>query len=295
MSTIPPDREGQRIFEDLVRNRVVLMPLNNRGEEEWTWDVPKRTKKRNVQIFAFDIAAGDDKYLFFTPSHPLHDDYQSSSRPAIAFDAQDLIIRATSPGFRPRDLEGHYKYAMRMLNVDDDEEENVYSIEEELSAIAEILTRSGKKPVTELIRLYNDLVFHLFDDKDRPQIGRPTYPRDLMKELDQIIQPDTHADTVTWLLNDRDIDIDPGDEWVRAAETWTNKYPYIAAQPPEVVIDAPVPLGIGLFYRDIEGKWHPMNKLQGAVSEMRANAGSQVMFVSPSEHHLELDATHRTR
>ena len=299
LSTVPPGTHGDEILEDLLNRRAVLSPLNLRGDEPWAdpEKLPKRLKKRDVQIFPVDIAAGDDKYLFFTPCHPLHADFLPNARPAVAFDAHDLVQRATNPGFRPRDLEGYYKNVIDHVGVllededpDDPEAEpapDYFSIETELHAVAEILTRNGAIPVKELIDLYNDLIFRGFDDKKRPQTKRPTYPRDLMVELDQIIQPSTESDTVLWLAEECNIEIDPGEEWVHAFQN-INKYPYVPEQPPEVVIDALVPLNIGLFFRDGVGRWHPMPesvKQSTKQLELKMNPGSEIIYVSPSERH----------
>lgn len=268
LTTLPHGQEGEEIFKDLLLDNAVLTPLALRDEEAWL----KFDKKNKGKIFSFDIAAGDDEYLFFTPCHPLNLG-SPLIKPAVAFDANLLVHEASRPGFRPTDLEKHYKLVMSTLLIDvDNDEENVHAASEELQAVASIMTRSGITPVMGLIKLYQDILF-------RESLYVDSF--DLQKELDALLQPDRVADTVSWLFEEHGIEIDPGEEWVTVFGRM-DKFPFVPLQPPEVVINCPVPLSEALFFRTASGDWVEMEEQE------KKSLVANPLYVSPSERRMTL-------
>lgn len=267
LTTMPKGPEGEIVFKELVRRNVTLIPLSWRDEQDPNWMI--RVDREIGTIFEWDKAAGDDRYLFYTPCHPL----THHKRPALAFDAETLLRMANHPGFRPHDLEGMYRNVMQILKVDTDAEENAHVINDELSASAEILTRHGFDPVLGLIRLYNELIFN-FTELDH---------NDLMEKIDELVQPLLHRDTITWLREEHDVRIDPEEVWIRAFQTFDARG--ITESPPEVLIDCSVPITKALFWRDRNGTWQSMEEF----TEKALVANPLSVYVSPSSRRISLD------
>lgn len=281
LTSLPPHSDLAR---DLIEEGAVLLPrVDIAAEAGRVWDVGAKSGL----IFARDMAAGDDRYIFTTPSHPFSH-YDGRTMPAVAFSARH-VARLAPLAFRPIDFEAPYARIESAVDVSENAYD-AYSVEEwdsmteeartraleaanadavapALEFIAECGTQTDQAKVMGLIRLYHDML----------QSPEPAVFHDAAQPLRPVLC-ELEDDDVAFDMGAMPNDVRYALQQIAGA--WrdlfatTQSFPHSffsrdRAARPEVLIDGGLMLAEALFYRDEQRQWLPV------TDEMRQRAWAQ--------------------
>lgn len=291
---LPFDMEDPLIFHVLttVDNDAELLQIMSQGgallPRSWA---NERWGDKKSMIFARDVAAGDDDYLFMTPCNTFSDVHDRGKNPAVAFRLSYVLKRA-KVAFRVHDLEPQYKQVEESLvNADaigwgyDDEydwdtgmdeqderfeEESAETVREQLEALADCGTQYDSEKAVALTLLYADIC-GLFrqegmwvpeDDYDRVRIfkaARPLFPDCIHEYLVG------EAEWAQELFIERQVDAltESWEKLFMAPGVMVPSFPSrLLAVPgferPELLVQGELDLCDAAFYRTEEGAWLPV-------------------------------------
>lgn len=165
LTTLEAYGDGESQLLELMADGVELVPYS------------EIEQARGGMLFARDIVAGDDHYLFTTPCNVFAESQSKAKyNPAVAFDAR-WVASQHSVAFRVHDMEPSYKMAEQlagdpeMLGIDEEEyealtleeqeflceEEIALAVQEQLEIIAECGTQYEQEGAGGLVLLYAEL------------------------------------------------------------------------------------------------------------------------------------------
>jgi len=252
LSTLPEGQDGETELLDLMRRGVALLPRNKIAREPWG-DTTARGK-----MFAADVEAGDDVYVFTTPCHPVAIS-DLDDKPALAFDARVVAARSKI-AFRPTDMEPFYRRLTSLVSeesfyeneygYDDDSPSDerdlafakyaASDVGEDLRSLAECSTQTDATKAGKLVLRYSHALWE----------SGVEFPETLVPEQcelwgDSLIEPSVVED------------IDKAWRLIFEPEV-QNKFPWnliLADSRPEVLIRGILPLCEATFFRDAERRW----------------------------------------
>lgn len=288
LTTLGDFEAGEQDLKKVMAEGASLLPRS------WA---DKRWGDEKSLIFARDVVAGDDNWLFTTPCNVFsgyHD--RSKYNPAVCFHLSTVMRYAKKLAFRVHDLEPQYRLAEEMAgepdlyddedyDFDEDMDDQDYrydlgkaaNVSEQIEAIAEVGTQTDAEAAVELTRLYARLCSafrktpHAFvrrDDPERLEIYESAY-----EFFPEVVQK--------FLYDDRDIS-----EWLQdvfvdeiadqLVGNWKElffapdtpdpmAFPWIllvreGPERPELLVQGEIPLCEAAFYRDASQAWKPVGK-----------------------------------
>lgn len=283
LTTLDQFAEGEEQLLQMMRRDVAIIPRS-------------QAPQAKSMMFARDIVAGDDLYVFTTPCNVFsgHED-RAKRNPAVAFDAR-WVASQRDVAFRVHDLEPAYKRAEMELagdmeteidlddeyeSLSEDERGNLYleqreeqmaeAVREQLEAIAECGTQYDPEAAQALLLLYAKLcgAFRLpgkmfVPDDDRSRIAIYEHAVSLLPECIEELEEDGEH-WATELFVEEIVD-NLADDWKTLfgqPGTHLATFPWqLLFSPndrrPEILVRGSLPLCEARFYRDGEGRWLPV-------------------------------------